>query len=100
MGADCDGVWREPFAAPVVKYQQERNQRTINTGVYAIVRHPMYAGIIPVLVGMSLWLQSYAAAIVSIIPIAAVALRIVYEEEFLKRELPGYEAYTRKVRFG
>ena len=87
------------FAAPVVKYQQERHQRTIDTGVYAIVRHPMYASIVPVLVGMSLWLQSCAAAIVSIIPIAAVALRIVYEEEFLKRELPGYEAYTRKVRF-
>ncbi len=87
------------FAASVVKYQQERHQRTIDTGVYAIVRHPMYASIVPVLVGMSLWLQSCAAAIVSIIPIAAVALRIVYEEEFLKRELPGYEAYTRKVRF-
>ena len=87
------------FAASVVKFQQERHQRTIDTGVYAIVRYPKYASIVPVLVGMSLWLQSCAAAIVSIIPIAAVALRIVYEEEFLKRELRGYEAYTRKVRF-
>ncbi|MGO9062060.1 MAG: methyltransferase family protein [Candidatus Binataceae bacterium] len=87
------------FAAPVVKYQQERHQRTIDSGVYAIVRHPMYASVVPLLVGMSLWLQSYAAALLSIVPVAAVALRIVFEEEFLKRELPGYEAYTRKVRF-
>jgi len=87
------------FAAPVVKYQRERHQRTIDTGVYAIVRHPMYASMVPLLIGMSLWLQSYAAAILSIVPIAAVALRIVFEEKFLKRELAGYEAYTRNVRF-
>ena len=87
------------FAAPVVKYQQERDQTVITTGVYSIVRHPMYAGTIPWLVGMALWLQSYAAALLVVIPILLLAVRILIEEEFLKRELKGYDAYMKKVRY-
>ena len=56
------------FAAPVVKHQEERHQTVIDTGVYRVVRHPMYAAVIPLLVGMSLWLQSTAAALLAIVP--------------------------------
>lgn len=42
------------FAAPAVKYQQEREQTVITTGVCSIVRHPVYAGAIPWLIGMAL----------------------------------------------
>ncbi len=87
------------FAAPVVKYQEERHQAVIDTGAYAFVRHPMYSSVILLLVGMALWLESYAAALLSIVPIAAIALRIVFEEKFLKTNLPGYEAYTHRVRY-
>ncbi|HEY6421472.1 MAG TPA: isoprenylcysteine carboxylmethyltransferase family protein [Candidatus Binataceae bacterium] len=85
------------FAAPVVKHQEERNQTVVDTGVYATVRHPMYTSVFLLLVGMALWLGSYAAALLAIVPIALIAVRIVFEERFLRRELPGYEAYTRKV---
>ena len=88
-----------PFAVPVVRLQEERHQRVIDSGVYAVVRHPMYAGFVPMVVGPALWLESYVAALLAIIPIAVVAVRSVFEERFLKRELKGYDAYTEKVRY-
>jgi protein-S-isoprenylcysteine O-methyltransferase Ste14 len=88
-----------PFAVPVVRLQEERHQRVIDTGVYAVMRHPMYTGFVPMVVGPALWLQSYVAALLAIVPIAVLAARSVFEERFLKRELRGYEAYTKKVRY-
>jgi protein-S-isoprenylcysteine O-methyltransferase Ste14 len=88
-----------PFAVPVVRLQEERHQRVIATGVYAVVRHPMYAGFASMAIGPALWLESYAAALLAIVPIAVLAVRSVFEERFLKRELEGYEAYMEKVRY-
>jgi protein-S-isoprenylcysteine O-methyltransferase Ste14 len=88
-----------PFAAREVRHQQERRHTLVDTGVYAVVRHPMYAGIIPVLVGMCLWLQSDAGALLAAVPIAILAARIVLEERFLRRTLDGYDAYTTRVRW-
>jgi protein-S-isoprenylcysteine O-methyltransferase Ste14 len=88
-----------PFAVPVVRLQEERHQRVIDTGVYAVVRHPMYAGFAPMAIGPALWLESYTAALLAIVPIAVLAVRGVFEERFLKRELQGYDAYTEKVRY-
>ena len=88
-----------PFAVPVVRLQEERHQRVIDTGVYAVVRHPMYAGFAPMAVGPALWLGSYVAALLAIVPIAVLAVRSVLEERFLKRELKGYHAYREKVRY-
>jgi protein-S-isoprenylcysteine O-methyltransferase Ste14 len=87
------------FAALVVKYQEERQQTVIDTGVYSIVRHPLYAGDALLMVGIPLWLESYPAALLASVPIATVALRILAEERFLRRELKGYDAYTQKVRY-
>jgi len=85
------------FAAPVVKHQEERRHTVIDTGVYSVVRHPMYTGAALLLVGMPLWLESYAAALLAIIPIGLLTVRILFEERFLRRELKGYEAYTGRV---
>ena len=49
--------------------------------------------------GMALWLESTAAALFSLVPTALLAVRILVEEDFLRRELPGYEDYTRRVRW-
>jgi protein-S-isoprenylcysteine O-methyltransferase Ste14 len=87
------------FAATVVKHLEERQQIVVDTGVYGVVRHPMYAGSLFLFVGMPLWLESYAAALFAIVPTAALVLRIFVEEKFLKRELAGYAAYTERVRF-
>jgi protein-S-isoprenylcysteine O-methyltransferase Ste14 len=87
------------FAAPVVRHQEERHQTVIDSGVYSVVRHPLYAGMIPLLVGMSFWLESYAAAILAGLVIVTLAVRILFEEQFLKRELAGYANYTERVRY-
>ncbi len=86
------------FAAPVVRHQAERRHTVIDTGLYGIVRHPMYAGFIPVVIGMPLWLGSSAAALLALLPIATIVLRARVEEAFLRRELPGYAAYMARVR--
>ena len=86
------------FAVPVVRHQRERQHTVADTGVYSIVRHPLYAGVIVLNIGMPLWLESYASALLSIIPAGLLALRIVFEERFLRRELAGYDAYVQKVR--
>jgi protein-S-isoprenylcysteine O-methyltransferase Ste14 len=87
------------FAAPVVKHQADRQHTVIESGVYGLVRHPMYAGAVPLLVGMPLWLESYAAALLASAPIGTLVVRILVEEQFLRRALAGYNAYTERVRY-
>jgi protein-S-isoprenylcysteine O-methyltransferase Ste14 len=87
------------FAALVVRHQAERNQTVSDTGVYSVVRHPMYGGGVILMVGTPLWLESYAGALLAAVPAATLVLRILLEERFLKRELTGYDAYTQKVRY-
>lgn len=86
------------FAAPVIKHQVERHHAVVDTGVYAFVRHPMYAGFVPLMVGAPLWLESYATLLVAVVPMLLVIVRIAIEERFLRHELQGYEDYTHKVR--
>jgi protein-S-isoprenylcysteine O-methyltransferase Ste14 len=93
------GTRENAFAAPVVRYQEERHQTVIETGVYAVVRHPMYAGGVLFVLGIPLWLESYAGALLAIVPLAMLPLRILFEERFLRQELRGYNAYTERVRY-
>jgi protein-S-isoprenylcysteine O-methyltransferase Ste14 len=82
-----------------VRYQKERGQRVIDSGPYRVVRHPMYSAVIPLLVGVSLWLGSFAGAIVAIVPTLLIGIRAMLEEKFLRRELPGYAEYITRTRF-
>jgi protein-S-isoprenylcysteine O-methyltransferase Ste14 len=89
-----------PFGIAAVRLQEERHHKVVDTGVYAKVRHPMYAGGILLIFGMPLWLKSYAAFLLAIIPTAILGvLRIKVEEQLLKEKLPGYAAYMEKVRY-
>jgi protein-S-isoprenylcysteine O-methyltransferase Ste14 len=87
------------FAAPVVKYQRERHQTVIESGPYAVVRHPMYTGGALLMVGLPLWLESWAATLLASLPIATLVARVFFEERLLRRELSGYDAYAMKVRY-
>jgi protein-S-isoprenylcysteine O-methyltransferase Ste14 len=87
------------FAAVVVKLQEEREQKVVDTGVYGVVRHPMYAGGILFTVGIPLCLESYAGTLLALVPIGTLVLRIFLEERFLRRKLRGYEAYMKRVRY-
>ncbi len=92
-------VRENPFAVAVVRHQAERHQTVIDTGVYGVVRHPMYAGAVLLLVGMALWLESYAGALLASVPVAVLVVRTVIEENLLRRELQGYAAYMQRVRY-
>ena len=87
------------YAAPVVKIQRERGHKTVSTGPYAFVRHPMYAGGLLMFLGMPLQLGSWLglAALALMVPLLAV--RIVMEERTLRAELEGYRDYAERVRW-
>jgi protein-S-isoprenylcysteine O-methyltransferase Ste14 len=87
------------FAVTVVRVQGERRHAVVDSGVYGIVRHPMYAGSPLVNVGLGLWLGSYAAALLAVVPLALSLLRLTLEERLLRRELPGYLEYTTRVPY-
>ena len=87
------------FASAAVRHQEERQQRVVDTGVYGVIRHPLYAGGLILLAGMPLWLESYAGVVLAVVPSAVVSIRILFEERFLGRELPGYDSYTQRVRY-
>jgi len=93
-------VFREnSFAAPVVRVQAEREQRVIDTGPYAQVRHPMYAAMLLYLAGMPLLLGSWLGLVGALVIVLAMARRAIGEEGVLVRELAGYADYRTRVRY-
>jgi protein-S-isoprenylcysteine O-methyltransferase Ste14 len=87
------------FAVAVVRLQEERAHAVADSGLYGVIRHPFYAADPLIFVGLGLWLESYVAALGAVVPVALIVMRIRLEERFLKRELPGYTAYTERVRY-
>lgn len=74
-------------------------QKVISTGPYAVVRHPMYVGLIMMFLFIPLALGSFWALLFFIPFCAIVIVRILNEEEVLQRDLPGYKEYCEKVRY-
>lgn len=92
-------AWENQFATPNVQDQAERGQRVIDTGVYALIRHPIYLGNLLLVGGAALWLGSTAAALLGLAVILAFTIgRIRIEEAHLRAKLPGYNAYAERVR--
>ena len=74
-------------------------QKVISTGPYALVRHPMYAGALVMLLGIPIALGSWWGLPVIVAMMSALLWRLLDEEEFLTRNLPGYADYQSKVRY-
>ena len=85
------------FALTVVRLQQDRAQAVVAHGPYAIVRHPMYLGLVGAMAGLALWLGSLAGVAAAAIPSALLVVRIIFEERLLRAHLPGYAAYGERV---
>jgi len=83
------------FASRVVEVEQ--GHRVVDTGPYAIVRHPMYLGMMWFILATPVALGSYWALIPALGIVPALMARILAEEELLRRDLPGYVAYTGRV---
>ena len=76
----------------------QEGQTVVSTGLYGIVRHPMYSATVVLFLSMPVVLASVPAFLVFLLYPAILAKRIRNEEEVLKRELPGYDDYLKKVR--
>jgi protein-S-isoprenylcysteine O-methyltransferase Ste14 len=85
------------YAASTIQIAE--GQTVISTGPYAVVRHPMYAGVLPVLIGTPLALGSWSGLGALSFFMPALIWRLLDEERFLHKNLPGYTEYTRKVRY-
>lgn len=77
----------------------EEGQTVVDTGLYGIVRHPMYAVTILLFCAMPLVLGSWYALIPFAFYPAAIVIRLKDEEDLLTRELPGYPEYKQKVKY-
>jgi protein-S-isoprenylcysteine O-methyltransferase Ste14 len=87
------------FAAVTIGVQQERGHTVISTGPYAIVRHPMYAFLLPLMIGTALLLGSLWGLLGVLLMLPLLAARATGEEAVLRDGLPGYREYSTKVRF-
>lgn len=87
------------FAAPVVKIQNERGQKVIDTGPYALVRHPMYAGALLYMLGTPLVLGSWLGLAALPVIVGFLIIRIYIEERTLREGLAGYADYMDRVRW-
>ncbi len=77
----------------------QENQRVISTGLYGIVRHPMYSVTVLLFLSMPVILGSVYALIVFLLYPFLIAQRIKSEEAFLEKELEGYSEYMKKVKY-
>jgi protein-S-isoprenylcysteine O-methyltransferase Ste14 len=87
------------YASPLARIQRERGHHVVSTGVYALVRHPMYLGAILMFVGGPLLTGAASALLLAAALSILIAVRIGGEESLLVRELPGYDAYRHRVRY-
>lgn len=90
---------RNPHAESSVRIQKERDHTVVSSGPYRFVRHPMYVGLILLHVSIALVLGSmWTLALAALITILFL-WRTALEDRTLRRELSGYEEYTRATRY-
>lgn len=85
------------YLSRTIKVQE--NQKVIDTGLYSIVRHPMYSATLLLFLSMPLVLGSVYAFLIFLLYPFIIAKRIKHEEEFLEKELIGYTEYKQKVKY-
>lgn len=77
----------------------QEDQKVIDTGLYGIVRHPMYSATLLLFLAMPIVLGSVYSLVIFLAYPAIIVKRLKGEEAFLERELPGYREYKQKVRY-
>lgn len=77
----------------------QENQTVVDTGLYGIVRHPMYAVTLLLFLSMPLVLGSVYSFLIFLAYPFIIAKRIKHEEAFLEKELPGYKEYKERVKY-
>lgn len=90
-------IVQNSYAASTVRVQA--GQQVVSTGLYGLVRHPMYTGNVVMMAGIPLALGSYWGLLFVLPGLGVLASRIGDEEKLLHKELDGYREYTEKVRY-
>jgi protein-S-isoprenylcysteine O-methyltransferase Ste14 len=90
-------VSQNSYAAATV--QAGAGQKLVSTGLYGLVRHPMYTGNVIMMVGIPLALGSYWGLVFVVPSLIVLAWRIRDEEQLLQEKLDGYREYTQQVRY-
>jgi protein-S-isoprenylcysteine O-methyltransferase Ste14 len=90
-------VIQNSYAAATVRV--EAGQTLVSTGLYGLVRHPLYTGNVILMVSIPLALGSYWGFVFVIPGLLVLALRIRDEEKLLHEGLDGYREYTQTVRY-
>lgn len=85
------------YLSRTIKVQQ--NQKVIDTGLYSVVRHPMYSVTLILFLSMPLVLGSVYSFLIFLLYPFIIAKRIKDEEELLEKELDGYQEYKQKVKY-
>ncbi len=85
------------YLSRTIKVQE--GQKVVDTGLYGVVRHPMYSATVLLFLSMPVILGSPISLAVTLAYIPIIVRRILDEEEVLKQELEGYESYMEKVRY-
>ena len=97
LGVVAVVIIQNSYAAATVRV--EADQQVVSTGLYGLVRHPMYTGNVIMMVGIPLALGSYWGLLFVVPGVIVLASRINDEEKLLQKELDGYREYTQKVSY-
>lgn len=87
------------FLSDVVRIQEDRRHTVCTTGPYKYVRHPVYMGVILIMVCFPFSLGSLYTMIPAVIIVILFFIRTALEDKTLREELPGYVEYAQKVRY-
>jgi protein-S-isoprenylcysteine O-methyltransferase Ste14 len=90
-------VIQNTYAAATITV--EAQQKVVSTGLYGLVRHPMYVGTLIMMIGTPLALGSYWGLLAILAALPVLVVRIDDEEKLLRQELDGYEQYMQKVHY-
>ena len=85
------------YLSRTIKVQE--NQKVVDTGLYGVVRHPMYTATVILFLSMPLVLGSIYSFVIFLVYPFIIAKRIKHEEKFLEEELDGYKEYKKKVKY-
>lgn len=97
LGVVAVVIIHNSYAAATVRVAE--GQKVVSTGLYGVVRHPMYTGNVIMMIGIPLALGSYWGLVFVAPGVIVLIARIRDEERLLQKELDGYREYTQKVRY-
>jgi protein-S-isoprenylcysteine O-methyltransferase Ste14 len=86
------------FFSAVVRVQNDRGHHVVDQGLYSVVRHPGYAGMMLGMPFSGLALGSWRAAAIGLLLSVLIMRRVMFEDAFLQKNLVGYADYVKRVR--